>query len=93
MEGLNFGETSYVSASNPHSLSWLDVSEDNKQFNIHSPTIATCGSFSNNENRRFLREGSRSFSINGNGRFSREESGVVDDVIAPDLAWVNDLLM
>ncbi|ESW04789.1 hypothetical protein PHAVU_011G125300 [Phaseolus vulgaris] len=93
MEGLNFGETSYVSASKPHSLSWLDVSEDNKQFNIHSPTIATCGSFSNNENRRFLREGSRSFSINGNGRFSREESGVVDDVIAPDLAWVNDLLM
>ncbi|CAJ1978902.1 unnamed protein product [Sphenostylis stenocarpa] len=78
MEGLNFGEASSVSASKPHSLSWLDVPEDHKQFNTHSPTItATYGSFSKN----------------GNGRFLREESGVADDVIAPDLAWVNDLLM
>jgi len=94
MEGLNFGEASSVSASKPHSLSWLDVSEDHNQFNVHSPSIATCGSFSSNGSRRFVREESGSFSINGNGRFLREESGaVVDDVIAPDLAWVNDLLM
>ncbi|XP_014493659.1 zinc finger CCCH domain-containing protein 2 [Vigna radiata var. radiata] len=78
MEALNFGEASSVSASKPHTLSWLDVSEDHKQFNVHSPTMATC----------------QSFSMNRNGRFFREESGgVVDDVIAPDLAWVNDLLM
>ncbi|TKY66826.1 Zinc finger CCCH domain-containing protein 2 [Spatholobus suberectus] len=78
MEGLSFGEASPVSAPKPHSLSWLDVSEDQQQFNILSPTITTCATFSNN----------------GNGRFLREESGVVvDDVIAPDLAWVNDLLM
>jgi len=92
MEGLNFGEASSVSASKPHTLSWLDVSEDHKQFNVHSPTTATCGSFCN-RNGRFLREESGSFSMNGNGRFLREESGVVDDVIVPDLAWVNDLLM
>lgn len=53
-------------------------SEDRKQF-ILSPTITTtCGNYSNNGNVRFLRE---------------ENGVVVDDVIAPDLAWVNDLLM
>ncbi|KAG4985881.1 hypothetical protein AAZX31_12G110000 [Glycine max] len=82
MEGLNFGEASLLSAaSKPHNnlSSWLDVSEDHnqKQFSTLSPTITACGSFSNN----------------GNGRFLREESGVVDDVISPDLAWVNELLM
>ncbi|XP_020224103.1 zinc finger CCCH domain-containing protein 61 [Cajanus cajan] len=81
MDGLNFGEASPVSASKPRNLSWLNVSEldvsENQQQFIFSPTITAGGRFSNN----------------GNGRYLREESGVVaDDVIAPDLAWVNDLL-
>ncbi|KAH1128081.1 hypothetical protein GYH30_016578 [Glycine max] len=87
MEGLNFDEASSLlsAASKPHHhnnlSSWLDVSKDHnqKQFNtLNSPTITACGSFSNN----------------GNGGFLRAENGVVvDDVIAPDLAWVNELLM
>ncbi|KAK7312824.1 hypothetical protein VNO77_36986 [Canavalia gladiata] len=88
LEGLNLGEASPVSASSvPHNLSWFDnVSfnshEDHQQF-ILSPTVTTS---------------SASFSNNGKcsttSKFLREENRVnVDDVIAPDLGWVNDLLM
>ncbi|KAK7405003.1 hypothetical protein VNO78_06121 [Psophocarpus tetragonolobus] len=77
VEALNLGEASPSSAPKSQNFSWLDVSENHRHCSILSPPITSSGRFQNN----------------GNGRFFREESGFVDDVIAPDLAWVNELLM
>ncbi|KAL2328187.1 hypothetical protein Fmac_021614 [Flemingia macrophylla] len=80
MNDLSFCEASPVSASKPHSLSWLDVSEDQLQQQQQQEFV-------------FSPLSSGRFSNNGNERYLRGEGGVVaDDVIAPDLAWVNDLL-
>ncbi|XP_061355592.1 zinc finger CCCH domain-containing protein 2-like [Gastrolobium bilobum] len=79
LEKLSFGEASNSPVSN-----WVDVSfnsEDQHQFFIVLPTTVASGNFSNGKystSCKFLRE---------------EKRVVVDDVTAPDLGWVNDLLM
>lgn len=96
LEGLNFGEAnSPVSAASKvqkKNLSWLDSSssncEDQQPF-VHSPSSATSAGFG---------------SFSSNGRYwstkllRNEGKVVVDDVNgvscpAPDLGWVNELLM
>ncbi|KAK7272393.1 hypothetical protein RJT34_28945 [Clitoria ternatea] len=109
LEGLSFNDGSPVSAAKARNLPWLDVSmhcEDHHQQQqpfIVSPSGSSFGCEDQQQQQQFILSPSTHHTpTNSNGKFfsnkflgNNNDNKIVvgGDVNAPDLAWVNDLLM
>ncbi|KAI4322703.1 hypothetical protein L6164_022372 [Bauhinia variegata] len=105
LEGLNFCEASAVSASahKASNLPWVDASFNFEDQQLQQFILSPTTSFNCEDQQQFIlspftQTPTSSGSVNfSDGNYSSNESKVVTDngssCPAPDLGWVNDLLM